>query len=151
MTPADLLTAARDLLERPALARVGGWPRAVALLTRQALETALEEFWRTSPATTRLCDCTMKTQLTCMPAYLEPRLAREVGYVWAALSSACHYHPYDLAPTAAELSGWIDAVATLLASISGKTPGSRTGTSAGSLGACGTSGADADSGASSRD
>lgn len=127
MTPADLLTTARDLLERPALASVGGWPRAVALLTRQALETALDEFWKSSPSTAGLCGCVWKTQLICLPTYLEPRLAREVGYVWAALSSACHYHPYDLAPTAAELSGWIDAVATLLASITGKTPGSRTG------------------------
>lgn len=149
MTPADLLTAASDLLERPALARVGGWPRAVALLTRQALEKALEEFWQASPATVRLGDCTMKTQLSCLPTYLEPRLAREVGYIWVALSNACHYHPYDLAPTAAELSGWIDAVATLLASISGKTAGSRTGTSAGSAEACRTSGADSDGGASS--
>ncbi len=150
MTPADLLIAARDLLERPATASVGGWPRAVALLTRQAMETALEEFWKASPSTAGLCDCARKTQLICLPAYLDPRLAREAGYVWAALSSACHHHPYDLAPTAAELSGWIDAVATLLVGISGKTSGSRTGTSAGSLGACGTSGADADSGASSR-
>jgi len=79
------------------------------------------------PGDSGLCGCPRKTQLICLPAYLEPRLAREVGYVWAALSSACHYHPYDLAPTAAELSGWIDAVATLLASITGKTPGSRIG------------------------
>ncbi|GEM_PF-466037 len=150
MTPADLLIAARDLLERPATASVGGWPRAVALLTRQALETALDEFWKSSPSTAGLCGCARKTQLICLPAYLDPRLAREAGYVWAALSSACHHHPYDLAPTAAELSGWIDAVATLLVGISGKTSGSRTGTSARSLGACGTSGADADSGASSR-
>jgi hypothetical protein len=132
MTPADLLATARDLLERPALASVGGWPRAVALLTRQALETALDEFWKSSPSTAGLCGCVWKTQLICLPAYLEPRLAREVGYIWAALSSACHYHPYDLAPTAAELSGWIDAVARLLTSISGNTPGSRIGASAGS-------------------
>jgi hypothetical protein len=128
VSPADLLITARDLLERPAPASIGGWPRAVALLTRQAMETALEEFWKASPSTARLCDCARKTQLICLPAYLDPRLAREAGYVWAALSSACHYHPYDLAPTAAELSGWIDAVAALLTSISGKTPGLRTGT-----------------------
>lgn len=118
MTPADLLAAARGLLERPAPAEVGGWPRAVALLTRQALEGALEEFWKSGPATAGLSDCTRRTQLTCLPGYLEPRLAREASYVWAALSSACHYHPYDLAPTGAELSGWINAVATLIAALS---------------------------------
>jgi len=118
VTPADLLAAARDLLERPAAAGVSGWPRAVSLLTRQALENAIDEFWKASTATAGLCDCTRKTQLTCLPAYLEPRLAREASYIWAALSNACHYHPYDLAPTAAELSGWIDSVAALLAAIS---------------------------------
>lgn len=123
MTPDDLLAAARDLLERPAFASIGGWPRAVALLTRQALEKALEGFWKASPSTAGLCDCAMKTQLACLPTYLEPGLAREIGYVWATLSSACHYHPYDLAPTAAELIGWIDAVAALLASITVKSPG----------------------------
>ena len=30
--------------------------------------------------------------------------------VWAALSGACHYHPYDLAPTREELRGWRDVV-----------------------------------------
>jgi hypothetical protein len=114
MTPAHLLTVARDVLERKDLAAVGGWPRAVALLTRQALEQALDEFWAMGQATAGLSGSTMKTQLTCLPAYLEPRLAREISYVWAALSNACHYHAYDLAPTAAELSGWMTAVARLI-------------------------------------
>jgi hypothetical protein len=117
VTSTDLLAAARDLLERPTLGSVGGWPRAVALLTRQALETAIEELWQSSPATAGLTACTRKTQLTCLPAYLDPSVAREVGYAWAALSNACHYHPYDLAPTAAELSGWIDSVTRLLVTI----------------------------------
>lgn len=117
MTSADLLTAARNLLQRPAPATVGGWPRAVALLTRQALEKALEELWEASTATTGMSRCTMKTQLICLPTYLDPRLAHDVSYVWAALSNACHHHPYDLAPTAAELSGWIDAAAMLIATM----------------------------------
>ncbi len=117
MTPGELLTAARDLLERPAAATVGGWPRAVALLTRQALEQALEEVWKADPTTAGLCDCTWKTQLTCLPSYLSADLASEISYVWAALSNACHYHPYDLAPTATELNGWMDAVAGLLIAI----------------------------------
>jgi len=119
MTSADLLTAARDLLESPALGNVGGWPRAVALLTRQALEKALDEFWAASPTTVGLAACSSKTQLTCLPAYLNSGTARQVSYVWAALSSACHYHAYDLAPTAGELAGWIGAVITLLTVIDG--------------------------------
>ena len=120
MTSADLLTAARALLDGSASAALGGWSRAVALLSRQALEKGIEELWQANPATCGLSVCTRKTQLTCLPAYLEPRLAREVSYVWATLSNACHYHPYHLAPTAAELSGWIEAVATLLEAIEAK-------------------------------
>lgn len=119
MTPADLLAAARDLLEHPGPQSVGGWPRAVALLTRQALEKALDEFWAASPATAGLAACSNRTQLTCLPAYLNAGTARQINYVWAALSSACHYHPYDLAPTAGELDGWIGAVTTLLTVIEG--------------------------------
>ncbi|HET9895670.1 MAG TPA: hypothetical protein VFQ44_12145 [Streptosporangiaceae bacterium] len=117
MTPADLLVAARGLLEHDKQSAVGGWPRAVAFLTRQALEQALSDLWAGSRATTGLSECPMKTQLLCLPAYLEPGLAREIGYAWAALSNACHYHPYELAPTAAELSGWMTAVSNLTTSI----------------------------------
>jgi hypothetical protein len=117
MTPADLLDTCRDLLRRPALAGAAGWSRAIALLARQALEKAVEEFWIASPATADLCRCPRKTQFTCLPFYLNPRLARDVGYVWSALSNVCHYHPFELAPTAAELDGWIEAVAILLAAI----------------------------------
>jgi hypothetical protein len=146
MTPADLLTTAMDLLERPALATVGGWPPAVALLTWQALETALEEFWRASPSTAGLCDCTRKTHLICLPTYIDPRLAREIDYVWAALSSACHYHPCDLAPTAAELR----AGSTPWPRCSRPSPETANRRAGRSLGICGTPGADTGSGAASR-
>jgi hypothetical protein len=124
MTPTDLLAAAHDLMERPGHSTVGGWPRAVALLTRQALENALDEFWTTSAATAGLAACSNKTQLTCLPSYLHPAIARHINYVWAALSNACHYHSYELAPTAGELYGWIEAVTSLLTTIEGKVPGS---------------------------
>lgn len=123
MTPASLLVAARDLLEDPAFASISGWPRAVALLTRQTLEMAIEQFWNAHPATVGVAACPQKTQLNCLPAYLQPDLAREVSYVWAALSNACHYHPYELSPTSAELSGWIETTAALLETIGGLAPG----------------------------
>jgi len=117
MTPAELLDAARDLLARPAGEGVGGWPSAVALLTRQALEQAIDGFWRATPTRSGLADCTTRTQLICLPTYLEAGLAREISYAWAALSTACHYHPYQLAPTAAQLSGWINKVGELITTI----------------------------------
>jgi hypothetical protein len=117
MTPGELLAAARAMLDDHDQTAVGAWPRAVAFLARQALEQALSDLWARTQATAGLSHCVMKTQLLCLPAYLEPRLARQTSYIWAALSSACHYHPYDLAPTASELSGWTTAVAGLIAAI----------------------------------
>jgi len=117
MTPADLLTAARAMVERPTTTTAGLWPRAAALLARQSLEAALDQLWESSPETSGLAGCTMRTQLTCLPAYLDPVAAHEISYVWASLSEACHYHPYELAPTAAELASWIHSVGELVSSI----------------------------------
>ena len=41
-----LLAAARGLLQRPDPATAEIWPRATALLTRQALEGVLDDLWR---------------------------------------------------------------------------------------------------------
>jgi hypothetical protein len=35
-------------------------------------------------------------------------------YLIGALSHACHYHSYELAPTAAELTGWLAQAAELV-------------------------------------
>jgi hypothetical protein len=114
MTPADLLTAAREMLFHPDAATAGLWPRVCAFLTRQALETAIDMLWAANPATTGLMECTMRSQLSCLPTYLDGSTAHHIAYVWAALSEACHYHAYELAPTAAELAGWIDTVGQLI-------------------------------------
>ena len=47
-------------------------------------------------------------------AYLDPDTATRAAYLTAALSHACHYHPYELAPTAAELTGWLDQAAQIV-------------------------------------
>jgi hypothetical protein len=117
MTPTDLLAAARDIQERPAAATAGLWPRAAAFLARQALEGALAQLWESSPATAGLSRCTTRSQLACLPAVLDASTARQVAYVWAALTAACHHHAYELAPTAAELTGWFETLDELLARI----------------------------------
>lgn len=93
MTPDELVAAARDLIARPDAATDGVWPRTAALLARQALEEWVDEVWARRPETAGLVECTMRTQLTCLPAYIEPGLAARAAYVWAALSRACHHHP----------------------------------------------------------
>jgi hypothetical protein len=114
MTPAALVAAARGVLDEPSAASSGGWPRMVAVLTRQALEQALAEFWVAAPGTAGLLHCNYRTQFTCLPFYLDAATAREADYLWATLSEACHYHAYELAPTASELTNWLDAVAGLV-------------------------------------
>jgi hypothetical protein len=118
VTPADLLAAARDIQQGPAAATAGLWPRAAAFLARQALEVALAQFWEASPATSGLSRCPVRSQLTCLPAYLDAQTAHQVAYVWAALSASCHYHAYELAPTAPELTSWFEAVEQLLDDLS---------------------------------
>lgn len=103
---------------RRALRRSAGWgpawPRAAALLARQALEDALDKVWHGSAAGMRGCSTT--AQLVSLPFYLADReLARRVRQCWAALSNACHAHPYELSPTVSELEGWLDVVDDLVA------------------------------------
>jgi hypothetical protein len=117
MTPSELATAARDLIARPDAATAGVWPRTSALLARQAIELAATALWESLPETAGLASCNMRSQLTCLPSYIDQAVARQAAYTWAALSNACHYHPYELAPTAAELTRWIDDTAELITRI----------------------------------
>jgi len=116
VTPQELLAAATRLMQRPDAASAGIWPRAAALLARQALERAMEAMWTATPQAAGLSGCSMRSQVLCLAAYLDPDTATRAAYLTAALSHACSYHPYELAPTAAELTGWLNpAVALVIA------------------------------------
>jgi hypothetical protein len=115
---ADLVSAARRLLERPDETTAGIWPRATALLARQSLEAALDELWRArAPGVEK---CSARAQLLCLPYYLrdEP-MAERVSYTWAGISRACHQHPYELPPTSGELVAWIETVERFAAEVKG--------------------------------
>jgi hypothetical protein len=113
MTPAELLAAAREIMRRADPITAGLWPRAAALLGRQALEGALEDLWRRKRVD--LAGCPARIQLLCLPTYLgDAGLAARAAYAWAFLSHACHHRAYDLAPTATELTGWLQGVADLV-------------------------------------
>ena len=110
--PLPLLELADELLRRADPATAGMWPRAASLLGRRALEATLHRLWRERGA--GLESCPMRTQLICLRRYLEDHgLAARTGHAWSALSRACHHHPYELAPTAAELRGWFAVVREL--------------------------------------
>lgn len=89
------------------------WPRASALMARQSLEAALDEFWQTrAPADARDCARTSThAQLLCLRRYLDDGdLAGRVAWAWSGLSRACHHHAYDMPPSASELEAWVGVV-----------------------------------------
>jgi hypothetical protein len=114
LAAAGAVTSARQLLDSRSDATAGLWPRACAFLARQALEAAVDEIWAARPSTSGMTKCKMRSQLICLPTYLDAGLAREIAYVYSALSEACHYHAYELAPTAAEIAHWLATIDRLL-------------------------------------
>ena len=114
MTPEELLAAARRIIQRPDAATAGVWPRAAALLARQALELAMASLWAAQPQAAGLAECTTRSQLLCLTAYLDQDTATRAAYLSAALSRACHYHSYELAPTATELTRWLNETTQLI-------------------------------------
>ena len=78
------------------------------MLARQALEEAVDARWaavtgdRADAASDHAVSAHLPSRLPGLRA-----VARQVAFTYAALTSACHYHPYELAPTAAELTSWI--------------------------------------------
>jgi hypothetical protein len=114
----SLVTVARDLLERPDPTTAGLWPRAAALLTRQALEASLDQLWRARAPGVELASA--RAQLLCLPKYLgDPALAGRVSYAWTGLSRACHHHAYELPPSSSELANWVGIVEELSGRVGG--------------------------------
>ncbi len=122
MTPAETLAMAQQLLDRADLKTAGFWPRAAALLARQALEQGLDEYWRDQGVA--LDGFGTRPQLICLREYIgDAVLAGRAHHTWAALSEACHHHPYELALGHGELANLIGNVSALLpALVTEKTP-----------------------------
>jgi cytochrome c5 len=106
-----LLVMARDLQARTDAELVGLWPRAVAFLTRQALEEAVAAVLTARARGAERCSA--RAQLLCLPTYAPTIAALEATYLWSVLSRACHQHAYELAPTYEELDGWLSRVELL--------------------------------------
>ena len=113
----QFLQQARALMRAPEAGQAdlgGTWPRAVALLTRQALEQGLDNFW--SQQAPGVEQASLAGQLLCLSAFLDDRdVVSGVRSAWHGLSRACHHQVYELPPTATELERWLDAVDALLA------------------------------------
>jgi hypothetical protein len=111
--PAELVALSRGLLSRADPETAGLWPRASALLARQALESALDRYWAARGLA--LDACSTHAQLICLARYADDAdTAGRIHHAWNALSDACHHHAYELAPTALELAALIDTVEELI-------------------------------------
>ena len=109
LTTREILYRAIDLLERPTSETAGLWPRATAVLARQALERGLTEVL--SARVEGVQRAPVRAQLLCLRIFLnDTATANEVNLAWWALSRACHHLSYELPPTAAELRALIDVV-----------------------------------------
>jgi hypothetical protein len=124
MTPEQLLDETDRLLQQSRTTTRGLWPRACAWLLRLALESALDAMWaRVRP---EIASAPRRAQLLVLPEVTGRELAVEVAQTWGALSRAGHHHTYELAPTAAELRGWEEAVRGHVAELRGmRATGSR--------------------------
>ncbi|WP_432834113.1 hypothetical protein [Dactylosporangium sp. CA-092794] len=112
MTPRQLLDAAAHLLAQPTPSMRRCWQRGCACLTRVALETALEQYWdRVAPSVNGR---PMRHQLLALPAFADSDTAAAARTAWYGLSRAMHHHAYELAPTIAELDGWLRDVTLLI-------------------------------------
>lgn len=112
MSPRELLDAAQELLIKPIEGTAGLWPRAAAVLIRQALEVQMTIILTKSVPGTH--ESSARTKLICLQSELDDEaLAEEVAHAWWALTTACHHRAYDLAPTADELQGWLQTARRL--------------------------------------
>ncbi|MBJ7607934.1 MAG: hypothetical protein JF887_00675 [Candidatus Dormibacteraeota bacterium] len=103
----DLVSAARDLIRVDDRSTAGLWPRASAMLCRQAIEASLDDLWGLRCPAMR--ETSTKCQLLCLGDFLhDVELAGRVSATWDGLSRACHVRVYELAPTVEELQSWLE-------------------------------------------
>lgn len=111
MTPRELLDLTARLLAGPPPSMRSCWQRGCVILTRTALEETLAAYWnRTEPS---LAGSPMRHQLLALPFYAGTGAAIPARTAWSGLCRAAHHHCYELAPTTAELRGWLQDVRTV--------------------------------------
>ena len=110
---AEYLTTTDRLLRERLKGTDGLWPRACVWLLRLALEAALRGLWHREIAA--VATVSMRAQLLSLGSLdnLDQAVPARAEYLWTVLSSACHYHPYELSPTVEEVPSWHTDVADL--------------------------------------
>ena len=109
-TPTEVLAMARQLLDRASPETAGLWPRrggaarAVRPWRWRSTSSGPHAASRSSPArrASSSSACASTWTITIWPAASTTRGTRS--------AEACHHHPYELAPTVAELRSWLIVV-----------------------------------------
>jgi hypothetical protein len=113
---ADLLRDARVVLDRSAAIPVGTWGRAVAVLARQAMERALDDYWAAvDPSMVGVRNT--RASFVCLRSHWSDGDAATAYYSWQLLSRACHYQSYDVEPSAAEVAELLEGAERFVLSI----------------------------------
>ncbi len=110
-SPEEWLDLAAGLVEGDVPRTEGWWPRASALLIRQALEASLDRVVTGKGASEH---ATWAAKLLVLSATLPDERTRDVAVVWSQLSAATHVNGYGLPPTEGELRTWIATVRWLV-------------------------------------
>lgn len=111
MTPAQLVAAARSLVDEPTAGTAGWWSRGAAMLTRQALESQIRIAISKRGADPEVL--TFTVQLIVLAEFVPPLLARRAAAAWSGLSAATHHHATEIPASAYELRGWLEVVEEL--------------------------------------
>ena len=116
MVTQQILAVARELVFGGRADYPGAWSRTAAVLGRLVIEGAMRRYWNLRvPGLER---CSSHAQLLCLGSYIPDRaLVRATAAAWADFSRACHHHPYELGPTADELSAWLTVAAEFAAEV----------------------------------
>ena len=103
----DILASARAVLAGTASVPPAQATRTAALLGRVALERVVTDDCSRIGLGSRP---TMRAKLICVRVLVDAERGQLAAVAWAGLSNACHYHAYELAPTANEVAHLLDLI-----------------------------------------
>lgn len=109
MSAPALLDHARRVLDSPGMG--GHSARLAAFLTRQALEEIVDR--RCAVLEPTSLAATTRSKLLLLRCLDDQAVAERAALAWNRLSTACHVHAYELAPSIAEIAQLREQVAAL--------------------------------------
>lgn len=116
MTPVDLLDHARRLCGDTSWERAFWTTRAAAILTRQAMEAWLDDYWEaTSPGVCRVHST--RARFLLLQARLPPPAPARAFAAWWRLSEACHHYSHEIPPSPQDVLSWVEEAEAFAAAL----------------------------------